>query len=380
MPIRSGWLLPTGQTRQNTRVTSIGAVTPTGPLTSRSGILPGGGDGKYRVGGLNILGSGPMTATVQQGRAIVQGGRTDGAYAIAVDEDTTVTFADGDPLNPRLDLVVLRVYDNDSDALGKYEAAVEVVRGTPAATPVVPAAPPVSLPLFAVKVKPGASAGTGGVGWADSVLTDLRTTLVSAGGILPVYNNAAVPGAYPGQYQDNDNSHVLQRWDGSAWVSYPKEIGGIAPNGALSTGGYAGQFRETNGVLQRWNGSSWVNYHPPYDIEVFNTGTTASAGWSLLYFSGRRTRAGLVMVRIALTRTGPDITASNAGRISDQPLCTLPAGWSPALPLETVASDIYGSGAASIATTTAQVTLRDWTPNAVIPTGRVLNVTATYVL
>ncbi|MEU0401658.1 hypothetical protein ABZ318_15725 [Streptomyces sp. NPDC006197] len=380
MPVRSGWLLPTGQTRQNTRVTSIGATTPVNPLASRSGILPGTYDGKYRVGGLWMSGNGPMTATVYHGRAVIQGGTTDGAYPVALDEDVTVTFADGDPLNPRLDLVVLRVYDNDIDASGKYQAAVEIVRGEPAANPVAPNPPALSLTLFSVRVKAGASAGTGGVGWSDSIITDLRTTLVSAGGILPVYNNAAVPGSYPGQYQDNDNSHFLQRWDGTGWVAYPKELGGIAPNGTLSTGSYTGQFREANGVLQRWNGTAWVNYHPPYDIEVVTTGAVALTGWTLSYFSGRRTRAGIVMARVSVTRTGGDITAGASGRIADQPLATLPAGWSPAMTFETTASDIYGSGAATIAATTAQVTLRDWTPNAVIPNGRTVNVTATYVL
>ncbi|MFD3946870.1 hypothetical protein [Streptomyces sp. NPDC058579] len=381
MPVRSGWLLPTGQTRQNTRITSLGATTPANPLASRSGILPGTYDGKFRVGGLWLSGNGPMTATVYHGKAVIQGATTDGAYPVALDEDITLTFADGDPLNPRIDLVVVRVYDNDADALGKYEAAIEIVRGEPGATPVAPTPPPLSLTLFAIRVKPGASAGTGGVGWTDNgVVTDLRTTIVSAGGILPVYNNAGAAGAYPGQYQDNDNSHYLQRWDGTAWVAYPKEIGGVAANGTLSTGSYIGQFRENNGVLQRWSGTTWVNYHAPYDIEPVFTGATAQTGWNLVSFSGRRTRAGVVMVRVALTRTGGNITAAANGVIAEQPLCTLPAGWSPAMTFDTAATDTQGCGVGTIYATTAQVTLRSWTPTAVIPTGRTLYVSATYVL
>ncbi|MFE0649162.1 hypothetical protein ACFVZH_11285 [Streptomyces sp. NPDC059534] len=381
MPVRSGWLLPTGQTRQNTRITNVGATTPVNPLASRSGVLPGTYDGKYRVGGLWMSGSGPMAATVYHGRAVVQGGTTDGAYPVALDEDITITFGDGDPLNPRIDLVVLRVYDNDIDALGKYEAAVEIVRGQPAANPVAPTPPPLSLTLFSVKVKAGASAGTGGVGWADGITTDLRTTLVSAGGILPVYNNAAVPGSYPGQYQDNDNSHFLQRWDGNGWVAYPREIGGIAPNNMLSTGSYIGQFRETNGVLQRWNGTVWANYHPPYDIEVVTTGAVAQTGWSLTQFSARRTRGGLAMIRVSVQRTGAAITATNIGGIADQPLCLLPTNWAPAVTIDAMASDAFASGAATIyGTTSMPIVLRDWSPNAVIATGGTVNISATYVL
>ncbi|MET9432964.1 hypothetical protein [Streptomyces sp. NPDC006551] len=378
MPVRTGWLMPTGQTRQNTRITNIGATTPVNPLGSRSGILPGTYDGKFRVGGLWMSGTGPMTATVYQGKAVVQGGTTDGAYPVALDQDLTLTFADGDPLNPRLDLVVLRVYDNDADNPGKYEAAIEIVRGEPSANPVAPTAPPRSLPLFSVRVKAGASAGTGGVGWADGILTDLRTTVVSTGGILPTYNNAGVAGAYPGQYQDNDDSHLLQRWDGTAWVAYPKEIGGIAPTGALSTGSYAGQFRENNGVLQRWNGTAWVTYQPPVEIQTATSGATALTGWSVVSFSARRTR-GIATLTVTVTRTGADVIAANDGQIPDEPLCTLPVGWRPAFGLESLASDGYANGAADI-NAGGVVTLRTWSPNGQLKAGRNIRVSATYVL
>ncbi|MEU7038076.1 hypothetical protein ABZ958_30975 [Streptomyces sp. NPDC046237] len=376
MPVRSGWLIPTGQTRQNTRITAHGATTPVNPLATRSGILPGTYDGKHRVGGLWMAGNGPMTATVYHGKAVIQGGTTDGAYPLALDEDITLTFADGDPLNARIDLVVLRVYDND---LGKYDAAVEIVKGTPSATPVVPNAPALSLTLFSVKVPAGTSAGTGGIPWtATGTVTDLRTTVVNVGGILPVYNNAAVPGSYPGQYQDNDNSHLLQRWDGTAWVAYPKEIGGIAPNGAVSTGSYAGQFRETGGVLQRWTGTAWVNYQPPVEVETLTSGVTMLPGWSLVSFTARRTR-GIVTLLLSVTRSGATITANSAGNIDDEQLCTLPAGWRPAFDVEVSACDGFANGGANI-WANGQVNLRTWAPTAVLMTGRNVRVSATYVL
>ncbi|MFI8518968.1 hypothetical protein ACIGEZ_14245 [Streptomyces sp. NPDC085481] len=378
MPVRSGWLMPTGQTRQNTRITDIGATTPVNPLASRSGILPGTYDGKYRVGGLWMAGTGPMTATVYHGKAVIQGGTTDGAYPVALDEDITITFADGDPLNPRLDLVVVRVYDNDVDALGKYEAVVEIVKGTPAANPVAPAAPARSLTLFTVLVKKGASAGTGGIDWVGGAATDLRTTLVSAGGILPVYNNAGVPGAYPGQYQDNDNAHFLQRWDGTAWVAYPKEVGGVAPSGTVSAGSYAGQFRDNYGALQRWNGSVWVNYQPPVEVETTNSGAVALPNWSIVSFSGRKTKGGLCTITVTVTRTGAQVDANSAGNIGDEPLCTIPSGWRPGIDFEAVASDGFGSGGANIYTN-GQVNLRTWSSNGALAAGRNIRVSATYV-
>ncbi|MFE7585641.1 hypothetical protein ACFU5Y_29200 [Streptomyces gardneri] len=378
MTLHSGWLAPTGQTRQGTRHIAVGATTPATPLTARSGILPGTNDGKYRVGGLWMSGNGPMTATVYAGRAIVQGPAAQGAYPVALDQDTVITFADGDPLNARIDLVVLRVYDDQYDSSKRSEAAIEIVKGTPSAVPAAPAAPALSLPLFSVKVVAGASAGTNGILWSGTgIVTDLRVTTASVGGILPVYNNAAVPGSYPGQYQDNDNTHFLQRWDGTGWIAYPKEIGGIAANGTLPTGSYVGQFRETNGVLQRWNGTVWATYHPPVEVETASGSLNTYGGWTATW-SARRTR-GIATVRMSITRTGTDITAGANGYITDQQMCALPPGWPPGIAFEAMASDTMATGCATI-TATGVVTLRSWTPTAIIRNGGVVNVTATYVL
>lgn len=378
MALRSGWLPPTGQTRVTTRLTAHGATTPVNPLASRSGILPGSVDGKYRVGGLSMASSGPMSATVYAGRAVIQGPNNQGAYPVALDSDTVLTFGDGDPLNPRVDLVVLRVYDDEFDYSTKSEAALEIIKGEPKAQPSAPEAPTLSLTLFTVKVPAGTSAGTGGINWAGGALTDLRTTLVGVGGILPVYNNAGVPGSYPGQYQDNDNAHHLQRWDGNGWVAYPKEIGGIAPSGSLSVGSYTGQFRDNSGTIQRWNGTSWATYQPPVEVETTTSGATALTGWTVVAFSARRSR-GLATILVTVTRSGASIYADSAGNITDEPLCTLPAGWRPAIDYEASACDGFGNGGAYVSAG-GQVNLRTWSPNGALVNGRNIRISATYVL
>ncbi|MFI6247014.1 hypothetical protein [Streptomyces sp. NPDC051016] len=260
MNLRSSWVAETGQTREDTRLTQLGATTPANPLEVRSGILPGSYDGLYRMSGFWTEGTGgSMKATVHEGRAVVAAGATQGAYPVTLPEPTSLTFADGDASNPRIDLIVLRIYDSLYDNSGQTKAALEIVRGTPAATPVAPAAPAIALPIYQVKVPAGASAGKGGLDWS-SALTDLRTPTVAVGGILPVYGETG-NGAYPGQYRDSGST--LQRWDGSAWVAYPSALGGIAPAGAVTTASYTGQYRDSSaGILQRWNGSAWVSYQP----------------------------------------------------------------------------------------------------------------------
>ncbi len=260
MNLRSAWVAETGQTREDTRLTQLGATTPVNPLEVRSGILPGSYDGLYRMSGFWLEGAaGAMSATVHEGRAVIAAGATRGAYPVTLPEPSALTFTDGDATNPRIDLVVLRIYDSLYDNSGQTKAALEIIKGTPAATPVAPVIPGIGLALYQVKVAAGISAGKGGITWSTDV-TDLRTPVVAVGGILPAYGETG-NGAYPGQFRDSGGA--LQRWDGSAWVSYPSALGGIAPAGAVTTASYTGQYRDTSaGVLQRWNGTAWVNYLP----------------------------------------------------------------------------------------------------------------------
>ncbi|WLQ41313.1 hypothetical protein P8A22_15725 [Streptomyces laculatispora] len=260
MPVRSAWLInrtetETGQSRADTRLAPVGTMTPNGALTTAGGVLPGSTGGEYLMSGLYVFGeSAGMNATVAPGRAVIQGQGPAGAYPVALTDYTEVTFGDGDASNPRIDLVVLRVYDTQFDGTGRTEAVLEVVVGKAEATPEPPLLPDASLPLARVLVPAGASVGTGGIAWADAVY-DMRVSTVAVGGILADSWNRDTPGGYPGQYRDT--SSTLQRWDGTRWTSYPRQAGGIAPQGALAAGEYTGQYRDEAGRLQRWDGTVW---------------------------------------------------------------------------------------------------------------------------
>lgn len=195
----------------------LGTFTPSSPLASRSGVLPGSPGGQFRISGFTVTGTSTMTVSVSPGRAIVQGTESQGAYPVALTEYATLTFSDGDAQYPRIDLVAIRVYDDLYDGSGRTEATVEIVEGVPAASPSVRTVTGLILPLYQVVVPARASAGTGGITW-DTALTGQRTATVAIGGILPVTTDTA-PGAYPGHYRDNSGS--LERWDGTAWRPYP---------------------------------------------------------------------------------------------------------------------------------------------------------------
>ncbi|MFB7452847.1 hypothetical protein [Streptomyces sp. NPDC056194] len=219
MPVRPAWLTNRGdsaggQTRTDTRLAPLGTLTPTGRLTSLSGVIPGSTNGATPIAGLAVTGTtGAMTASVAPGRALIQSTEAAGAYPVSLDTALTITFGDGNASNPRFDLVVLRIYDAAVDGGPETKGAIEIIQGAAAASPTVPPVPAAAIPLAQVRVPAGASAGTGGIDWGTA-LTDRRTGTVAVGGILVGAPLAA--GAYPGQFRDGGRG--IERWNGSSWM------------------------------------------------------------------------------------------------------------------------------------------------------------------
>lgn len=94
-----------------------------------------------------------MTVLVAAGGCWLKGSETttQGFYGVYSDAQTTVTIAAADPTNPRIDLIVAKV--QDASYSGAVNAAsIVAVTGTPAASPVAPAAPASSTILAQVAV------------------------------------------------------------------------------------------------------------------------------------------------------------------------------------------------------------------------------------
>ncbi len=153
-----------------------------------------------------------MAVTVAAGRAVVTGthAATQGSYFVDNDAPVTVTLDTADPTHPRIDLVVVRVRDSDY-AGSTDEAAVEAVTGTPAASPVAPAAPATSLVLAEVTV------GAGAVTVTTANLTNRRTVISGAGavdGLLTL--TSADPGLVLSDTDDGTRSHLNHAGGGLA--------------------------------------------------------------------------------------------------------------------------------------------------------------------
>ncbi|QMU72134.1 hypothetical protein [Streptacidiphilus sp. P02-A3a] len=287
--MRSGWLLNRdspggGQSRQDTRVVPIGTYQPNGPLSSRGGCLPSPGTFPLTAG------SGAMQCTIGYGRALIMGaGASQGAYPVAQDTVETLTIADGDATYPRIDAIMVRVYDSAFDSSGRYQAALEIVQGTPAAQPVAPVASNTAEKLYEVSVPAGASAGNGGINWTTGV-ADRRRYTVGLGGITPSGWGNSWAGVYAGQYRDNNG--VLERWDGSAswvpyldgnaegaWTTYTPTWSGLTALGAsVSRGRYrkVGRTVDAVGVLEWGSGSSLGTGNVTASLPV---AALAAGGW-----------------------------------------------------------------------------------------------------
>ncbi|MGV9883533.1 hypothetical protein [Streptomyces sp. NPDC003006] len=211
MTTRSAWHLPTGQTREDTRLAMSLGMASFGPLTARGGCA---------VGGLQLTGTAAtsMQARLSPGRLWVPGASAaaQGGYPVTVDADAQLLFADGHATLPRIDALVVRVYDADYDASGRYEAVLEIVQGTPASAPVPPVLPKNAELLYEVSVRAGAST-VQGITWATAI-ADRRRYTAALGGILPAGGGHGARGGYVGEYRDVNGR--LERWDGARWLLY----------------------------------------------------------------------------------------------------------------------------------------------------------------
>ncbi|MEU1020261.1 hypothetical protein [Streptomyces sp. NPDC005898] len=332
MTVRSAWLLPKAQTREDTRLAPVSPVAHESPIRVRDGVLPGGDP-------FAATGVAAMQLQIGAGRAYVQGTDAQGAYPIANDGPVTLTFTDGDAQFGRIDTVALRVLDALFDQEGQNLARIEVVEGEPDATPTAPTLEPASLRLWDVTVPAGTSAGVGGINWG-SALADRRRFTTAAGGIIPRGWGLGFDGSYDGQYRDN------------------------------------------GGELERWNATAgeWQVYRAPRRTESTATGFVVSSGYTLSSFAARRNPdAGVCSFVAEVSRKGAQLDVPAAGNINDETIGTLPSGWRPSIDADISVSDGYGEGSARVSAS-GVLTLRTWTGNGALRSDRNIRVSHTFLL
>ncbi len=224
---------------------------------ARSGVHPSSG---------NVVTLSGTTITVQNTKAVVHPGLTStaGPYIVQLQSRThTLTAADGS--NPRKDIVVLRVWDNDEDALGLRQADTEYIVGTPAASPVEPAVPASSVRLATIDVPVS--------GGGSAVVTVNAPYTVAAGGVEVVRTDAELPGAasgvYDGMVRWKRDTNELQVHDGaSTWQTVAST--------ALHPGTVVAHLQRTTAVSLTNTTSSATSTAIPWNLGVLDR----LSGWN----------------------------------------------------------------------------------------------------
>lgn len=187
------------------RVDALIGMTDGNPLGAQSGIRPGGGGYTTTLSG--------STINVNAGVAELYVSNV-GMYRVAMTSAWSGTLTAADATYTRIDLVYLRVWDDDVDGSGLRQGDVVYLAGTPSATPVAPTPPgsAMYMPLATITV-PASGGGSA------TVSTAVRPVTVAPGGIIP---SSTQTGYYAGQYRDNGTT--LQRYTGSAWEDMQKVV------------------------------------------------------------------------------------------------------------------------------------------------------------
>lgn len=186
------------------------------PFGVRGGIVAHGDNS------LAVTVNGGDLVTIQPGAVVIPGnaGSGNGAYRAALGAAETGSLAVRNATNPRIDLLVFRVMDDD--VVGTHDAytgRIELIQGVAAGSPAVPALPSLAVELARITV-PASGGG------AATVDLSHRRYAMAPGGELLVPTAARLPSTATETSGANQrkwtravalDTGLEYRWDGTAW-------------------------------------------------------------------------------------------------------------------------------------------------------------------
>jgi hypothetical protein len=213
--------------------------------------------------------------TVQPGAVAIPGnsGVGNGVYCSALGAAETGNLTARNATLPRIDLVVFRVLDTDVVAANPgYTGRVEIIAGTPAASPVAPA-----LPLLAVELARITVPIAGGA--AATVDSSFRTFASGTSAILAVTTSARLPvTAAKWQRAVALDTGIEYRWSGTAWGVVLEDTGWVNMSYiAAGWTAYAGTWaplsvRRINGVVYSRGMAQAASGNPGVDFATLPVG------------------------------------------------------------------------------------------------------------
>lgn len=193
-----------------------GTYSTAATIRARGGVHPSLGQQLV----VTQTGSPSMGVIVDTGVASIPGTEsgTQGNYLVTNDAQVTLSIAASSPTLPRIDIVVFNVRDAFYSGASN-DSQLQVIIGTPASSPVAPAAPVNSIILAEVAVAANATSIT------NANITDTRFYLAGVGGVINARNEASRPASAEinvGQHVWTMDNNKLWIWDGAAYnQTYP---------------------------------------------------------------------------------------------------------------------------------------------------------------
>lgn len=243
--------------------------------------------------GSNALGvsvDGSDVVTVQPGSWVIPGNAVAGSgiWRGGIASSATGSLEARDATYGRIDLVVARQLDTDVVAShAAYTGRVEIIKGTPSATPGVPALPSMAVELGRITVP---AAG----GAAASMDSSHRTYATGVGAEIVVPSASVLPttGIPTGQRAYALDTGMEYRWDGSTWDDgtykvYTPTLTNITKGGATVTGRWRQRGKTVDATI------------------TFTAGSTTSASGTLQFSLPVAARSDAVANGVAVSQQSP---------------------------------------------------------------------------
>lgn len=215
-----------------------------------------------------------MAVRVAAGRVVIPDGSGIGSFTGINDGLVTLTISPSHGSLARRDLVVARIYDHSLDGSGRREFALEVITGTPSASPATPATPTRAWPLAVVQVAAGATTITNGV-----ILSSYGGRATVLGGLQVVNGTTPVTANIGDQlYDRSDKSFRI--WDGSNWRPPHNLPWGRVASLALTTGTTAlgGSMTDVGSASLAFTRVSGRRYKASWKVGAISSAGAAQAG------------------------------------------------------------------------------------------------------
>jgi hypothetical protein len=236
------------------RVLNGAMMTSNGTLAVRSGVLPGAASGALSTVSAMVARVAPVKVLIANSISAALG-----PYLLVSDANVDITFDAGEASVPRVDRIIARAYDDTNDGSGSTTGSIYYLKGQASGT--ATSLPNNSVLLYEMTIPAGASAGSGGVNFANAV--DQRAYTVAQGGIFPVASNtemAAIGNPYEGMTVYRTDLDAIYVYDGTNFKL--RGTANVASSANLTNinNPYDGAIAVTRNDEAIWiyNGTTWV--------------------------------------------------------------------------------------------------------------------------